>query len=921
MKSKHRRRHSARLAACLLAVCMAGSYAPVQTAVFSGIIAHAQEETIAENLTLDRDMTVDGDLTIEGGSVSLNGHTLSVTGSVSIESGSLQVGSGRLNVGGDLIMSRSKEAAGAGSISMTSEAGVVSVEGDFCHWTSEMSELTGGTMYIGGNFDGSKSGDEGGFHSWNTHTVCFTGSGIHEIYFNSADDPYNRLNLVSMSGSGQLLLTGMTTGFYAASDLVFADGSRLDAGAILHPEGHILTAAGDFTLNGEIDLGTGTFLVRGSLTQPEGILYADRGTLYVAGDYIVALSKDGAGSGSLHMNDPESSVTVDGDFIQWSSAVSELTGGTMYIGGNFEGSKAAGEGGFHSWNSHTVCFTGDGIHEIYFNSADDAYNRLNMVSMSGSGQLLLTGRTTGFTMASDLNLADGSKLAEGAALHTEGHTLTAAGDFTFSSEIDLGTGTFRIKGSLIQPEGTMRIGRGTLNVAGDYIVASSKNSAGSGSLFMDYAEGVVVVGGDFFQWSNAQSDLSAGLMSVYGNFEGSKSGGEGGFNAWNTHTIEFLGGGGHEIYLNSTGGNQLNTIRMAAGDSITFTKRYNGVEGGKSIEISPASLASVQENKVTALANGEGTITCIGDTSLSRTLLVGDSGAPAPFDGTLPEITPGETVTVMGDVSGDSVFGVMDVIVLQKWLVREQDARLSNWKNADYTKDNRIDIRDLACMKRALTGGVPQETPLRITEAPATIAAGSISCAYLAFGTFDPTGTDAWIGLIPAGTPDGEYAADEVDVCYTYLTETEEDGMILYRIPENTAPGSYELRVYANDSGGELLTRRAVTITEPVTFKFNSLTVKTHVDGGYVIVMDATYAGIDENSLAMVICVPAGTPDDWESILKNRVNWYWLYKHTSGQYDSYAAPYLESGSWEFIVVSDPWGGRILDRMAVPDSIG
>ena len=47
MKSKHRRRHSARLAACLLAVCMAGSYAPVQTAVFSGIIAHAQEETIA----------------------------------------------------------------------------------------------------------------------------------------------------------------------------------------------------------------------------------------------------------------------------------------------------------------------------------------------------------------------------------------------------------------------------------------------------------------------------------------------------------------------------------------------------------------------------------------------------------------------------------------------------------------------------------------------------------------------------------------------------------------------------------------------------------------------------------------------------------------------------------------------------------
>ncbi len=57
---------------------------------------------------------------------------------------------------------------------------------------------------------------------------------------------------------------------------------------------------------------------------------------------------------------------------------------------------------------------------------------------------------------------------------------------------------------------------------------------------------------------------------------------------------------------------------------------------------------------------------------------------------------------VMGDINNDGAFNISDVVVLQKWLLAVPDVKLESWENADFCKDNRIDVFDLCLMKREL---------------------------------------------------------------------------------------------------------------------------------------------------------------------------------------------------------------------------
>lgn len=61
--------------------------------------------------------------------------------------------------------------------------------------------------------------------------------------------------------------------------------------------------------------------------------------------------------------------------------------------------------------------------------------------------------------------------------------------------------------------------------------------------------------------------------------------------------------------------------------------------------------------------------------------------------------------SIKGDVNGDESFGVSDAVLLQKWLLAVPDTHLANWKAADFCDDDRLDVFDLALMKRALIYG------------------------------------------------------------------------------------------------------------------------------------------------------------------------------------------------------------------------
>jgi len=63
-----------------------------------------------------------------------------------------------------------------------------------------------------------------------------------------------------------------------------------------------------------------------------------------------------------------------------------------------------------------------------------------------------------------------------------------------------------------------------------------------------------------------------------------------------------------------------------------------------------------------------------------------------------------KNTVVQGDLNMDGKFDVLDVILLQKWLLASSDAKLANWKAGDFFEDDYLNAFDLAIMKRVLLG-------------------------------------------------------------------------------------------------------------------------------------------------------------------------------------------------------------------------
>ena len=75
--------------------------------------------------------------------------------------------------------------------------------------------------------------------------------------------------------------------------------------------------------------------------------------------------------------------------------------------------------------------------------------------------------------------------------------------------------------------------------------------------------------------------------------------------------------------------------------------------------------------------------------------------APTSENSNTSNIFPVEIKTVIsGDINDDGEVGVMDVVLLQKWLLGIGE--LPNWKNADLHKDGVINIYDLLKLKQML---------------------------------------------------------------------------------------------------------------------------------------------------------------------------------------------------------------------------
>lgn len=207
------------------------------------------------------------------------------------------------------------------------------------------------------------------------------------------------------------------------------------------------------------------------------------------------------------------------------------------------------------------------------------------------------------------------------------------------------------------------------------------------------------------------------------------------FNAYKSKILKFDPNGGEtsivekSILYNNTYGKLPKPTR----NGYTFDGWFTTKEGG--IRIKEDSIVSVKTDQTlyaqwklnsykVKLDTNDGTIS---DNSIIVTYSKGYGTLPKPtrdgyiFLGWFTELNGGEEVTLstpvtnpnnhilyahweknIGDVNEDGIFNVVDVVILQKWLICVSDVTLKDWQAADLCDDDNINIFDLCIMKRKL---------------------------------------------------------------------------------------------------------------------------------------------------------------------------------------------------------------------------
>ncbi|HSC96833.1 MAG TPA: S8 family serine peptidase [Burkholderiales bacterium] len=182
---------------------------------------------------------------------------------------------------------------------------------------------------------------------------------------------------------------------------------------------------------------------------------------------------------------------------------------------------------------------------------------------------------------------------------------------------------------------------------------------------------------------------------------------------------------------------------------------------------------------------------------------------------------------------------------------------------------------------------VPGCTGGALSASPTSVAAGgSVTATWSAVCT--PTGAD-WIGLYLPGAPDSAYLS------YRYTTGTA-SGSVPFTIPTSVAPGTYELRLFTNNS----LTRLAVS---------NSFQVVAGCSGGSLGASPANVpAGGSVTAAWSGLCGP--TSKDWVGVFlpgaanTSYVAWGYTTGAASGSISLVLPGSLAQGTYELRLFSN-----------------
>ena len=522
---------------------------------------------------------VNGDV-IANSNVYINTGILTVSGEYRQESGGLSVGSGRVDVGGDFRIQKvdaegNYAPSNGGYLEMAHSSGRLNIDGDFVMETSHSwNDCTKGTMTLKGNliqlavgnydyFDGS---------AYYGFKLIMAGTAPQKISMESVSSYLGNLQLdnqdITLEGcfGGKLLsnLNAKVVGNTVRTCGINPNGHNVTLPCSLIVENTIdlnsgiLTIQGDLTTNADINTdGAGSQLVvTGNYRQESGGLSVGSGRVDVGGDFrIQKVDAEGnyapSNGGYLEMAHSSGRLNIDGDFVmETSHSWNDCTKGTMTLKGNLI-QLAVGNYDYFDGSAYygfKLIMVGTAPQKISMASSGSTIGNLQLDNEDVTAEGYLNA-----TLVSDgkIKTADGGTLKVSSWLSLNNHKLEVTGNMAASKEVSTGgtNGYLIVNGNYWQEAGELEVGKGRVDISGNLRIqaldADGDNTVGSGSVTMNDAGGRLNVGGDYVMQSNRDSTFRNGILSLKGNlFQLSSNGASGSF---------YTASANHKVILDGVG--------------------------------------------------------------------------------------------------------------------------------------------------------------------------------------------------------------------------------------------------------------------------------------------------------------------------------------------------------------------------------
>ena len=351
----------------------------------------------------------------------------------------------------------------------------------------------------------------------------------------------------------------------------------------------------------------------------------------------------------LEMKNQYDKVNISGNFTTHnldSGSNVRLYNGVMSVTGNIWSDKGIYAPNGSSYN-HKLVLNSSGNQSVY--TAGD-YGQFNEVEVSNPNKRTITwsGNINFYKLASDINIKSDKVNLYSFNLNQHNMTITGDTNLTDTRTIDLNGGSLTIKGNVLHKNGTISLNNGTLNINGNYTMQNTTtNNVGETVYNSCYAE---------LEMKNQYDKVN-----ISGNFT--------------THNL----------------------------DSGSNVRLYNGVMSVTGNIWSDKGIYAPNDssyNHKTILSGKDKQSVTLNSSNKFNTLVLTKSLTNYTFKpnecwNSLMMIETGS-----GDCNLDGEVNVADAVMLQKWLLCA--GSLDCWQAVDLCKDNRIDVFDLALLKRMI---------------------------------------------------------------------------------------------------------------------------------------------------------------------------------------------------------------------------